>query len=167
MTMREKFEGRDLEPQVQAAMEELRREQWKASRAPFQRQGTATALSMTTTTKSLTLASSTSSDVERIKRVQVKALVPTNASSVAGWLGFVRLPEGMNPDYQDLDFGSPAVLRPILWQSNSDHATYWDVYLPAVNLADNGKLFLVGATFSGSHGLVFTARWVNERGLEG
>jgi len=167
MTMAERFEGRDLEPQVQEAMREIRREQWRASRGPFQRQQFYKAISVSTTPAQEALASTTSSDIERLKRIQVKVLVPKSNTPLVGWIGFLRRPEGLNVAAGDLDFGSPAVLRPIHWMANVDHATYWDAYLPAVNIADNGALILVVGTYVGTATLTVVARWVSERGLEG
>jgi len=170
MTMIEKFEGREIPATYPTAREiELaaRRAAYRATRAPYQRvyqKGTVGIAANSSAT--VLLASSTTRDLERIKRVQLKLMVPKG--SVYGWMGFVRDPEAVSVISQP-PFDAPIVLRPTRWMGNPDYASYWDAYLPAVNLADGGRLLGVFANDGGSTvtGATYVARFVLERGIEG
>jgi len=147
------------------AIEEERRREWRASRSPFQRRGTNGHVTLGNTAAGVVFATATGSDLERIKRLQVKLMLPKSGTAY-GMMGLFRQPEGSSVDWSELEFGSPSLLRPVQFLGNPDHATYWDLYLPALNLADGGQLLWV---YAGSPALTVTymARWVHERGLEG
>jgi len=160
------FEGRDLEPQVQAAMREIERERWKSTRSPWQRRGLVGSQTVSTTAFRVKLIETDTGDLERVKRLQIKLMVPKGGA--AGWFGTVRIAAGETPAVFQPAFGLPRVLRPIQFLANPDHATYWDYYLAAVNLADGGDLYFVGQTEQGgSASCTYTARWISERGIEG
>jgi len=163
------FEGRDISPSEEA-IEALRREQWRATRAPFSREAKGLPSKSIGTTATLvgTVEGSTTDDLVRLKRVQWKILVPKQTSEHTLWAGFVRIPDGTGILANSLDFSSPTLLRPIVVTPNSDHATYWDAYLPAVNLANNGGLALYAKVIEGNALTIYgSMRWVQERGIEG
>jgi len=149
------------------AIEEERRREWRSTRTPFQRRGWAQTFPLSTSVTTVQIASASGADLERIKRLQVKLLLPKGARS--GFLGVIREPKGETINLAGVDFGSPLVLRPIQFLGNVDHATYWDFYLPAINLADAGKLYLVSQVTVGSAepDALVALRYVHERGLEG
>jgi len=154
------FEGRELEPIYDTTRT------GGPSRSRFQRmmkQGSLTSLG--NTPQPIQLVVAPSHELVRIKRLRFHFVVPQNNSNIAGWLGFVRAPEGMSADSgaSAVAPGDPALLRPIVWQSADDHSVYYDAYLPAVNLATGGTLAIMGATFSGTHKLYGVATWVEER----
>jgi len=105
------------------------------------------------------------SDYHRMKRIQTKMVIGSTSTPLKGWFGLVRMPEGMSLDASDLPtWGDPVLLRPSLYMSNKDHATYWDAYLPAIDLAQNGSLHVLASNLSGSSvDLDFVVRWVFER----
>lgn len=149
------------------AIEEERRREWRASRSPFQRRGFAQTFQLATTAPSDSqIASASGSDLERIKRLQIKLALPKGV--VAGWFGTMRIGTGTDIDKNELGFGDPLVLRPIWVLGNAEQTTYWDYYLPAINLTDGDVLYLVGQLTTGATAsCLVTLRWVHERGLEG
>jgi len=148
------------------AIEEERRREWRASRTPFQRRGESGTINATAAGVLTQLAASTSADIERIKRLQIKLMLPKGG--YIGFVGVIRVAMGMAAAIPQLGFGDPALLRPIYFLANPDHATYWDYFLPAINLADGGDLHIFTKTEQGGTAVMdFTARWVHERGLEG
>jgi len=169
MTMRERFEGEDLEPQVQEAMREIRRQEFKASRAPWRRQdfGNADIAIPQSAPYVINFAGSGNTTLVRCKRIQVKLMVPKSSTNYHGYLGFLRIPEGMSISQSRVNWDDPAVLRPVLWMTNPDHATYWDAYLPALNLADGGNAYVVAQmTTSGTlSGCSILGRLIEERSI--
>lgn len=149
--------------------EVARQEAWKASRGKFGRIVEFGTFSVTKGNQSTwQLETSSSQDLVRVKRVQLKVMVLKGTGQ--GWFGFYREASGMEVVSAGLHWDEPAVLRPQLILANPDHATYWDAYLPAVNLADTGVLRGVLTCDSGSDGPslsgTWAARWVEERGIE-
>jgi len=153
------FEGEELEPSYD------RSRRSHSSRSTFERHFTFKLLSSVTSSAAVTsvLASAGVDDFVRLKRVQAKILVPKGTS--AGWVGFLREPAGMDLNKSALDAADAAVLRPLIYMQNGDHATYWDVYLPAVNLSTGGNLHLIARSLSGSTSMVAGIRMVQERGI--
>lgn len=152
-----------------AIRRELERERWRASRLPFGREDGGVAV--TTAKNSQTITGITTADggnIVRVKRVQVKLCVPKGAW-YTGWFGFIRLATGQSLS-TGMDFANPAVLRPVHFLSNPDHATYWDAYLPAINLAEGGSLSILVHNDSvslGALGGFMYWRYVVERGIGG
>lgn len=161
------FEGRDISP-TEEAVEAMRREAFRSSRGQFQRMMKQVSWgSLATSPTGLLVSAAPSSDLSRLRRVKAIVTIPKNNSNIAGWLGFVRQPEGLSVESgaSAPRPGDPALLRPVPWQSNEDQATYVEAYLPAVNLATGGALHVYAATFSGSHRLYGVVTWVEERDL--
>jgi len=168
MTVRDQFEGRELpatynEQDMRAF---LARERFKSTRAPFQRVYFKGVIAVPAgQARTFQIASSTSRDIERLKRIQFKLMVPKGNDY--GWMGFLRDPEGVSVD-NAISFDAPMTLRPSVWLANPDFATYWDAYLPAVNLADGGTLLgMVANDGSLTLTAAFVGRLVLERGIEG
>lgn len=160
------FEGRDISPTPAEVEAMVRRERFKATRAPFQRVYFKGAESVPANgSRSFNIASSTTRDIERLKRIQLKIAIPKGLGY--GWLGFVREPEAVSV-ITSPPFDAPIVLRPTVWLGNEDYATYWDAYLPAINLADGGQLLGIIANDTGTTKTVtYVGRMVLERGIEG
>jgi len=147
--------------------EVARRESWKASRAPFTRQDFAFQLALTSSAPvtSYRLDATADNDLTRFKRIQMKFVVPKGPAK--GWFGLTRQAEGTTLDLSSYEFSTPGLLRPIQFLANPDHATYWDCYLPAINLADNGSLYAIARVYpgSGTTALNVVGRAVAERPL--
>jgi len=158
---RRAFEGRDISP-TEEALEIMRREAYRSTRAPYQRLFSYASLQPSTSITKYTQIGLAGGDTEKWKRVQVKAMVPKNGG--AGWIGFMRQPDGTDVD-DSLTSNDAALLRPIQYISNTDHATYWDVYLPAINLAQSGKLHIAYKSYAGSPTISVVWRAVLERGV--
>jgi len=159
---RDAFEGRDISP-TEEAVEIMRREAYRSTRAPYQRLFLAGTLSSPSSsiTKYIQIGVA-GNDMEKWKRLQLKVLVPKDGS--LGWVGFHRLPDGTALD-DSLTPNDPALLRPVQYMGNTEHPTYWDIYLPAVNLASSGKLYIAYKAYAGSSTLGYIFRAVIERGL--
>jgi len=121
----------------------VRRENWKSTRAPFQRIGGWVPFSVAKNDRFVIVLTTSGTDqIERFKRISMKIVVPSDAALSSGYFGLVRIPDGFlaensahAPQYSD-----PVMLRPQQFLCNPDHATYWDAYLPAVNIATSGVL---------------------------
>lgn len=158
---RRAFEGRDISP-TEEAVEMLRREQWRASRAPFQRIGLSGAIGVGKGSRQrIILGQAGSSALERWKRLQFKFTLPKDGSWGTGYAGVVRIPDGLDfsssdpPSWED-----PSLLRPIQFHANPDQATYWELYLPAVNLAAGGQLQIHVVRNSDGGSSTYSSNWV-------
>lgn len=115
-----------------------------------------------------TILTAADDEIIRVKRLQIRLLVPKAKAgeTISGMFGVLRVPYGLDIATSELGFPDPALLRPILFHANEDHATYWEYFLTGLNLAGRGAMDVFvkcGVGFTGNIALNFTYRYVHER----
>lgn len=146
-------------------------ERHRATRSAFSRDrknGEFTGTSSTNWVSATSVAVASNQELVRLKRIQFRVLVPKFASTGSGTIGGLRIPDGLAAS-GGVAFQDPAYLRPVNWLANSDHATYWDYYLPAVNLAAGGvfTVLMQGDTPASGVKFPYVARWIESREIGG